>query len=134
MPILIDEDNNTSSSNNKPRSGQQNAAAASQPSDDDDGDSFTDAMDDDDDFFAVGADSGPAKNRLQPLIPDDYGDEALASIKFAEEFSNRYGHPHPGFFPGTLDDALRESCLKPAREVGQVFIFATFFECSFTGE
>ena len=37
---------------------------------------------------------------IQPLLPDDFGDEALAGIKFAEEFSNRYGQPSPQFFPG----------------------------------
>ena len=50
-------------------------------------------------------------------VSDDYGDEAMASIKFAEEFANRYGRPHPEFFPGTLDDAIKESCIKPAKEV-----------------
>ncbi len=52
-----------------------------------------------------------------PLLTDDYGDEALASIKFSEEFSSRYGSPHPNFFPGTLEDAIRESCLKPPKDV-----------------
>ena len=51
------------------------------------------------------------------MFSDDYGDEAMASIKFAEEFANRYGRPHPEFFPGTLDDAIKESCIKPAKEV-----------------
>ena len=55
--------------------------------------------------------------RLQPLIPDDYGDEAMAGIKFSEEFSGRFGNPSPHFFPGSLDDAIRESCQQSAKEV-----------------
>ena len=42
---------------------------------------------DDDDFFAqhdIATRSG-----IQPLLPDDFGDEALAGIKFGEEFGNR---------------------------------------------
>ena len=31
------------------------------------------------------------RSGIQPLLPDDFGDEALAGIKFGEEFSNRYG-------------------------------------------
>ena len=48
---------------------------------------------------------------IQPLLPDDFGDEALAGIKFGEEFGNRYGVPHPQFFPGSLDDALTDVSL-----------------------
>ena len=39
---------------------------------------------------------------IQPLLPDDFGDEALAGIKFAEEFGNRYGNPCPQFFQGNF--------------------------------
>ena len=76
------------------------------------------------------------RSGIQPLLPDDFGDEALAGIKFGEEFGNRYGelkldlesnwsqrtemliqakfpgHPHPQFFPGSLEDALGEACNK----------------------
>ena len=48
---------------------------------------------------------------------DDYGDETLAAIRFGEEFAARYGQPHPQFFPGSLDQAIRESCLQPAKDV-----------------
>ena len=59
-------------------------------------------------------------SRLQPLLPDDYGtDETMAAIKFSEEFTNRYGRPHPEFFPGSLDEAIKQSCLKPAKEVSE---------------
>ena len=52
-------------------------------------DEFHDAAEpmDDDDFFAqhdIATRSG-----IQPLLPDDFGDEALAGIKFGEEFGNR---------------------------------------------
>ena len=64
-------------------------------------------------FVSVGESS---RSGIQPLLPDDFGDEALAGLKFAEEFGNRYGTPHPGFFPGSLNDAISESCTKPASE------------------
>ena len=48
------------------------------------------------------------RSGIQPLLPDDFGDEALAGIKFGEEFGNRYGQPRPQFFPGSLDDALTD--------------------------
>ena len=50
------------------------------------------------------------RSGIQPLLPDDFGDEALAGIKFGEEFGNRYGQPRPQFFPGSLDDALTDVC------------------------
>ena len=43
----------------------------------------------------------------------------MAGIKFSEEFSGRFGNPSPHFFPGSLDDAIRESCQQPAKEVKQ---------------
>ena len=51
------------------------------------------------------------------MLPDDYGDETLAAIKFTEEFANRYGAPRPDFFQGKLEEAIQESCMQPAREV-----------------
>ena len=41
----------------------------------------------------------------------------MAAIRFGEEFSARYGQPTPHFFPGSLDQAIRESCLQPAKDV-----------------
>ena len=52
-----------------------------------------------------------SRSGIQPLLPDDFGDEALAGIKFGEEFGNRYGQPRPQFFPGSLDDALTDVCI-----------------------
>jgi hypothetical protein len=83
---------------------------------DDDFEDATEMMDDDDSIFLPEKSSN--SRRLQPLLPDDFGsDEAMGAIKFSEEFSNRYGQPHPSFFPGSLDDAIRESCNQPAKEV-----------------
>lgn len=67
---------------------------------------------DDDDFLLA----QPSRSGIQPLLPDDFGDEALAGIKFGEEFGNRYGDPRPQFFPGSLEDALSEACNKPVDE------------------
>jgi len=80
---------------------------------DDDFEDATDLMDDDDSIFIPERSNN---RRIQPLIPDDFGtDDAMAAITFAEQFSNRYGNPHPAFFPGSLDDAIRESCEQPAK-------------------
>ena len=80
-------------------------------------DEFEDAHDmmEEDDYFAP---EPSHSKRIQPLLPDDYGDETMGAIKFAEEFANRYGSPHPSFFPGKLEDAIRESCMQPAKDVG----------------
>jgi FAS-associated factor 2 len=69
----------------------------------------------DDDFFLTQTDV-VSRSGIQPLLPDDFGDEALAGIKFGEEFGNRYGQPTPAFFPGSLEDALAEACNKPVSE------------------
>jgi len=71
-------------------------------------------MEEDDYFMSHMGES--SRSGIQPLLPDDFGDEALAGLKFAEEFGNRYGTPHPLFFPGSLNDAISEACTKPASE------------------
>ena len=82
--------------------------AAAHGDSDDDFEDATDLMDDDDAIFLPEKSSS---RRIQPLIPDDFGsDDTMAAIRFSEEFANRYGDPHPSFFPGSLDDAIRESC------------------------
>ncbi|PSN41351.1 FAS-associated factor 1 [Blattella germanica] len=45
--------------------------------------------------------------RMQPLT---------GCIHFADQFTNRYGECHPEFFPGSLDEAVKEACLKPAKD------------------
>merc|ERR1719369_688929 len=74
-----------------------------------------------DDYFMPHSDAG--RSGIQPLLPDDFGDEALAGIKFAEEFGNRYGSPHPIFFPGTLNDAISEATGKPASERKMIAVY-----------
>ncbi|XP_075981761.1 fas associated factor casp isoform X2 [Anticarsia gemmatalis] len=54
--------------------------------------------------------------RLQPLMSEHVEDEALGCIEFASRFRARYGPNTPNFFEGTLHDAIKESCLKPAKE------------------
>lgn len=49
-------------------------------------------------------------------VPDMVEDETAGCLHFSDEFTNRYGPLHPEFFPGTLDDAIKEACMKPARE------------------
>ena len=117
MPVLIDDASAASGSN---RSSNHRNSSRDGDSDDDFEDASSEViMDDDIEIFGSSRSSSTVGSRIQPLIPDDYGDDALAGIKFAEEFSNRYGSPHPAFFPGSLDDAIRESCQQPAKEVRQ---------------
>ncbi|RVE51396.1 hypothetical protein evm_003951 [Chilo suppressalis] len=54
--------------------------------------------------------------RLQPLMSEHVEDEALGCIEFAQRFKTRYGPNTPNFFEGTLQDAIKEACLKPAKE------------------
>lgn len=50
-------------------------------------------------------------------MSDNVEDEALGCIEFAQRFRQRYGPNTPSFFEGTLQDAIKESCLRPAKEV-----------------
>nr|CAD7267927.1 unnamed protein product [Timema shepardi] len=52
--------------------------------------------------------------RIQPL--NNVEDETAGCIHFADEFTNRYGGCHPEFFPGSLDEAVKEACLRPAKD------------------
>ncbi|KAK0075269.1 hypothetical protein PV325_009280 [Microctonus aethiopoides] len=54
--------------------------------------------------------------KIQRLMPDNVEDETMGTLHFAEQFEKRYGLIHPEFFTGTLDEAIKESCLKPAKE------------------
>lgn len=77
-------------------------------------DEFEDASDfnPDDDYFS----ETPAQPRLKHLIADQTDDETLGSIQFVENYIRRYGEPHPLFFQGSLEDALKEACHKPAKD------------------
>ncbi|XP_013187672.2 FAS-associated factor 1 [Amyelois transitella] len=55
-------------------------------------------------------------DRLQPLMSEHVEDEALGCIEFAARFRSRYGPNTPNFFEGTLQDAIKEACMKPAKE------------------
>ncbi|XP_076220941.1 fas associated factor casp isoform X1 [Nomia melanderi] len=52
----------------------------------------------------------------QRLMPDNVTDETVGTLHFAEEFEKRYGQAHPEFYTGKFKDAVKESCLKPAKE------------------
>ncbi|XP_043257171.1 FAS-associated factor 1 isoform X2 [Colletes gigas] len=54
--------------------------------------------------------------KIQCLMPENVTDETMGTLLFAEEFENRYGLGHPEFFTGKFKDAVKESCLKPAKE------------------
>lgn len=75
---------------------------------------FEDASDfnNDDDIFT----ETPINSHLKHLIPDNVDDEAIGSIQFVENFVERYGHQHPMFFQGSLEDALKEACRPSARD------------------
>ncbi|KAL0127510.1 hypothetical protein PUN28_003057 [Cardiocondyla obscurior] len=66
----------------------------------------------DDDIFID--DVKPTK--IERLMPENIVDEVMGTLHFAEQFEKRYGPAHPEFFTGTFEDALKESCLKPAKE------------------
>lgn len=61
--------------------------------------------------------------RIHCLMPTNIQDETEALVHFTTEFSRRYGECHPMFFQGSLDDALKEACMKPARERRLLAIF-----------
>ncbi|CAG9127393.1 unnamed protein product [Plutella xylostella] len=54
--------------------------------------------------------------RLQPLMSEAVEDEAIGCIEFGSRFRARYGPNTPSFFEGTLADAIKEACLKPAKD------------------
>ena len=59
------------------------------------------------------------------VVPENVEDELIGTITFNERFTTRYGPIHPAFYQGTLDDALKEACNKPAKEVS-TFRMASF--------
>ncbi|XP_019876721.1 FAS-associated factor 1 [Aethina tumida] len=82
---------------------------------DSDEDEFEDASESfnvDDDYFV----DNVTTKRPEPLIPEDVEDEIVGSITFSEQFTQRYGPIHPAFYQGTLEDAQKEACNKPAKD------------------
>lgn len=51
------------------------------------------------------------------LVDANVDDELAGCIQFVEEFQNRYGDMRPEFFLGTLDQAIKIACFKPAKDV-----------------
>ncbi|XP_076245106.1 fas associated factor casp isoform X2 [Calliopsis andreniformis] len=54
--------------------------------------------------------------KIVPLIPDNVSDETTGTLRFAEVFERRYGPAHPEFLTGQFKEAIKETCLKPAKE------------------
>jgi len=54
------------------------------------------------------------------IVPNNVEDETAGCIHFADQFTNRYGECHPEFFPGSLDEAVKEACLKSAKDVSKM--------------
>lgn len=50
-------------------------------------------------------------------VPENVDDETIGCIQFALRFQERYGPLHPMFFQGSLDNAIKEACMKPAKDV-----------------
>lgn len=59
-------------------------------------------------------------------VPENVEDEIVGSITFSEQFTARYGPVHPAFYQGTLDDAIKEACSRPAKDVSFLLINTIF--------
>ncbi|XP_073846108.1 fas associated factor casp isoform X4 [Musca autumnalis] len=84
-----------------------------------DTDSSADEFEDASDFNASEeffTDPLPVQPTTRYLIPNNTDSEITGSLKFIENYKQRFGEPCPMFFPGSLEDALKEACHKPARE------------------
>ncbi|XP_054739687.1 FAS-associated factor 1 [Anastrepha obliqua] len=71
---------------------------------------------DDEDAYDPLQDEQPVPPRSRHLIPNNIGNECAGSIEFFDNYRERFGDPHPVFYVGSLEDAIREACHKPARE------------------
>ncbi|XP_055837255.1 FAS-associated factor 1 isoform X1 [Episyrphus balteatus] len=84
-----------------------------------DSDSSADEFEDASDFNACEeffTDSPPVQPQSRHLIPNHTDDEARGSAQFVDNYIQRFGEPHPVFFRGSLEDALKEACHKPAKD------------------
>ncbi|KAJ8928857.1 hypothetical protein NQ314_018514 [Rhamnusium bicolor] len=102
---------NSQSNHNKEKKSLQQVVQID--SDDDEFEDASEGFTVDDEYFV---DNDVATKRTEPLIPDNVEDEIVGCITFAEQFTARYGHIHPAFYQGTLDDAIKEACSKPAKD------------------
>lgn len=82
-------------------------------SDDDEFEDASESFNVDDEYFV---DNECSANKQEPLIPENVEDELIGTITFNERFTNRYGPIHPAFYQGTLEDALKEACNRPAKD------------------
>ncbi|XP_024936165.1 FAS-associated factor 1 isoform X2 [Cephus cinctus] len=87
-------------------------SSADEPEDTEEFEDAPDSFSVEDDIFIDNIRS----TKIQRLMPDKVEDETLGTLHFAEQFEKRYGPVHPEFFTGTFEDAIKESCLKPAKE------------------
>ncbi|XP_004535779.1 FAS-associated factor 1 isoform X1 [Ceratitis capitata] len=71
---------------------------------------------DDEDGYDPLQDEQPVPPRSRHLIPNNIGNECAGSIEFFDNYRERFGEPHPVFYVGSLEDAIKEACHKPARE------------------
>ncbi|XP_023307578.2 FAS-associated factor 1 [Lucilia cuprina] len=84
-----------------------------------DTDSSADEFEDASDFNACEeffTDPPPVQSTTRHLIPNNTDSETTGSLQFVENYKQRFGEPCPFFFTGSLEDALKEACHKPARE------------------
>lgn len=102
----------TSSMGNRSETRPKNDVVVVPDSDEEEFEDASESFNVEDDCFM----DNVASKRPEPLIPKVVEDEIVGSIHFSEQFTNRYGPVHPTFYQGTLDDALREACNKPARD------------------
>ncbi|XP_050305515.1 FAS-associated factor 1 [Anthonomus grandis grandis] len=82
-------------------------------SDDEEYEDASESFNVDDEYFV---DNENTARKQEPLIPDNVEDELVGTVTFNERFTARYGPIHPMFFQGTLEDALKEACNKPAKD------------------
>lgn len=50
-------------------------------------------------------------------VPNNTNDETSGSAQFVDNYKQRFGEPTPDFYVGSLENALRLACHKPAKEV-----------------
>ncbi|EDW02560.1 GH19823 [Drosophila grimshawi] len=78
-------------------------------------DEFEDATDFNNSEY-IFSDSPPVQSLNRHLIPNNTNDETSGSTQFVDNYKQRFGEPHPDFFVGSLESALRLACHKPAKE------------------
>lgn len=60
------------------------------------------------------------------LVPDHVESEVQGSELFVHNYIQRYtDKPHPDFYIGSLEEAYKEACLKPAKDVSDICIVNT---------